>query len=170
VVLHMLGSHGPAYFRRYPPEQEVFKPACRTANFADCSQQEIINVYDNSILYTDKILAELIDLLKSKEDQFASSMIYMSDHGESLGEKGLYLHAMPYFIAPREQTTIPFISWFSPDFMQENQLQKSCLAKITDQPTSHDNLFHLTLGLMDIKTSVYDKELDIFAACRGTAN
>ena len=166
VVLHMLGSHGPAYYRRYPADQEVFKPACRTSNFADCSQQEIINAYDNSIVYTDKILAEIIDVLKSKENEFASSMIFMSDHGESLGEKGLYLHAMPYFIAPREQTTIPFISWFSPNFLKQNNLDASCFKTILDKPASHDNLFHLTLGLMGVKTSVYDKALDTFNACR----
>lgn len=166
VVLHMLGSHGPAYYRRYPADQEAFKPACRTANFADCSQAEIINAYDNTILYTDKILAEVIDLLKSKDSEFASSMIYMSDHGESLGEKGLYLHAMPYFIAPREQTHIPFISWFSPDFLKQDHLNIDCLKGIADQPASHDNLFHMVLGLMSIKTSVYDQSLDVFNACR----
>lgn len=166
VVLHMLGSHGPAYYRRYPPDQEVFKPACRTSNFADCSREEIVNAYDNTILYTDKILAEIIDLLKSKEGSFASSMIYMSDHGESLGEKGLYLHAMPYFIAPREQTRVPYIAWFSPDFMKEDGLTSSCLKTLTDKPASHDNLFHTVLGLMSVRTSVYDKALDTFSACR----
>ena len=170
VVLHMLGSHGPAYYRRYPADQEVFKPACRTSNFADCSQQEIINAYDNTIVYTDKILAEIIDLLKSKENEFASSMIYMSDHGESLGEKGLYLHAMPYFIAPREQTAIPFISWFSPEFLKQDSLEPACLKTLTDKPASHDNLFHTVLGLMSIKTSVYDKTLDTFNGCRSGAS
>lgn len=172
VVLHMLGSHGPAYYRRYPADEEVFKPACRTSNFSECTQQQIINAYDNSILYTDKILAEIIDLLKTKEGEFASSMIYMSDHGESLGEKGLYLHGMPYFLAPREQTTIPFFSWFSPEFLKQNNLDMACLRQQTDKPTSHDDLFHLTLGLMDVKTSVYDEKLDIFNICRSaqTAN
>lgn len=167
VVLHMLGSHGPAYYRRYPADHEVFKPACRTSNFSECTQQEIINAYDNSILYTDTILAKIIDILKSKEGEFASSMIYMSDHGESLGEKGLYLHGMPYFIAPSEQTVIPFFSWFSADFLKQNDLDMACLRQQTDKPTSHDDLFHMTLGLMDVKTSVYDEKLDIFNLCRG---
>ncbi|MDR2311952.1 phosphoethanolamine transferase [Pseudochrobactrum asaccharolyticum] len=172
VVLHMLGSHGPAYYRRYPADAAVFKPACNTSNFSECTQQEIINAYDNTILYTDKILAEIIDLLKSKEGEFASSMIYMSDHGESLGEKGLYLHGMPYFIAPREQTSIPFFSWFSPDFLKQNDLDMACLRQQTDKPTSHDDLFNLALGLMDVKTSIYDEKLDIFNICRSveTAN
>lgn len=166
VVLHTLGSHGPAYYRRYPANEEVFKPACRTSNFADCTQQEIINAYDNSILYTDKFLSEVIDLLKSKEGEFASSMVYMSDHGESLGEKGLYLHAMPYFLAPSEQTSIPFISWFSPEFLKQDNLDMSCLKKLSAEPTSHDNLFHIVLGLMSVKTTVYDKSMDTFSACR----
>lgn len=172
VVLHMLGSHGPAYYRRYPTDAAVFKPACNTSNFSECTQQEIINAYDNSILYTDKILAEIIDLLKSKDGEFASSMIYMSDHGESLGEKGLYLHGMPYFIAPREQTSIPFFSWFSPDFLKQNNLDMACLRQQTDKPTSHDDLFNLALGLMDVKTSIYDEKRDIFNICRSveTAN
>ncbi|WP_439272642.1 phosphoethanolamine transferase [Pseudochrobactrum sp. HB0163] len=170
VVLHMLGSHGPAYYRRYPQDQEVFKPACRTSNFADCTHEEIVNAYDNSILYTDKILAEVIDLLKSRENEFASSMIYMSDHGESLGEKGLYLHAMPYFLAPREQTYIPFISWFAPDFLKQDGLTAACISSLTDKPASHDNLFHTVLGLMGVKTSVYDNKLDIFSACRAQAS
>lgn len=168
VVLHTLGSHGPAYYRRYPVNEEVFKPACRTSNFADCTQQEIINAYDNSILYTDKFLSEVIDLLKSKEGEFASSMVYMSDHGESLGEKGLYLHAMPYFLAPSEQTSIPFISWFSPEFLKQDDLDMSCLKKLSAEPTSHDNLFHIVLGLMSVKTTVYDKSMDPFSACRAS--
>lgn len=166
VVLHMLGSHGPAYYRRYPADQEVFKPACRTSSFGDCTQQQIINAYDNSILYTDRILAEIIDLLKSRESEYSSSMIYMSDHGESLGEKGLYLHAMPYFIAPVEQTHIPFVSWFSQDIMNEDGYSASCLNKVTAEPASHDNLFHLILGLTAVKTSVYNQDLDLFQRCR----
>ncbi|KAI1695638.1 sulfatase domain-containing protein [Ditylenchus destructor] len=105
IVLHMTGSHGPAYYRRYPAEFAGFKPDCRSNDFAKCSQEEIVNAYDNSILYTDHILSEVVDLLKAHEDKFASAMIYMSDHGESLGEDGLYLHAAPYFIAPSHRHT-----------------------------------------------------------------
>lgn len=166
IVLHMTGSHGPAYYRRYSADYAGFKPDCRSNDFAKCSQDEIVNAYDNSILYTDHILSEVIDLLKAHEDKFASAMIYMSDHGESLGENGLYLHAAPYFIAPSQQTHIPFITWFSPQYTSDTGLDLSCLRKTTAEPSSHDNLFHTMLGMMAVKTSAYDQSLDRFAVCR----
>ncbi|WP_273728211.1 phosphoethanolamine transferase [Brucella gallinifaecis] len=166
IVLHMTGSHGPAYYRRYPAEYAGFKPDCRSNDFAKCSQEEIVNTYDNSILYTDHILSEVIDLLKAHEDKFASAMIYMSDHGESLGEDGLYLHAAPYFIAPSQQTHIPFITWFAPEYAADTGLNADCLRKTTAEPSSHDNLFHTVIGMMAVKTSVYDQKLDRFATCR----
>lgn len=166
IVLHMTGSHGPAYFRRYPEEFAKFKPDCRSNDFAKCSHDEIVNAYDNSILYTDHILSEVIDMLKAHEDKFASSMIYMSDHGESLGEDGLYLHAAPYFIAPSQQTHVPFITWFAPDYAADTGLDVDCLKKTVAEPSSHDNLFHTVLGMMQIKTTVYDQKLDRFAVCR----
>ncbi|MBC8718423.1 phosphoethanolamine--lipid A transferase [Ochrobactrum sp. Marseille-Q0166] len=166
IVLHMTGSHGPAYYRRYPAEYAGFKPDCRSNDFVKCSQEEIVNAYDNSILYTDHILSEVIDLLKAHEDKFASAMIYMSDHGESLGEDGLYLHAAPYFIAPSQQTHIPFITWFAPEYAADTGLNADCLRKTTAEPSSHDNVFHTVLGMMAVKTSVYDQKLDRFATCR----
>lgn len=166
IVLHMTGSHGPAYYRRYPADQAQFKPDCRSNDFAKCSQAEIVNAYDNSILYSDHILAQIIDLMKAREDRFASAMIYMSDHGESLGENGLYLHAAPYFIAPQQQTHIPFIGWFSPAFARDTGLDTACLASTAKEPASHDNLFHSVLGMMGVKTAAYDGTLDRFAACR----
>ncbi|MFK3667481.1 phosphoethanolamine transferase [Ochrobactrum teleogrylli] len=166
IVLHMTGSHGPAYYRRYPEEFAKFKPDCRSNDFAKCSHDEIVNAYDNSILYTDHILSEVIDMLKAHEDKFASSMIYMSDHGESLGEDGLYLHAAPYFIAPSQQTHVPFITWFAPDYAADTGLDVDCLKKTVAEPSSHDNLFHTVLGMMQIKTTVYDQKLDRFAVCR----
>ncbi len=169
IVLHMTGSHGPAYYRRYPTEFAKFKPECRTSEFSDCKNEEIVNAYDNSILYTDHIISEVIDLLKSNEDHFAPAMIYMSDHGESLGEGGLYLHAAPYFIAPDEQTHIPFIAWFSPDYASETELDVNCLKQGSFAPASHDNLFHTVLGMMGVKTAAYDAKLDRFATCRKAA-
>ncbi|GAA0598397.1 phosphoethanolamine--lipid A transferase [Paenochrobactrum glaciei] len=166
LVLHMTGSHGPAYYMRYPPEMARFKPECRTAEFSECEDSQIVNAYDNTILYTDKILSQIIDILKANEDNFVSSMIYMSDHGESLGESGLYLHAAPYFIAPDTQTHIPFITWFSPDYQAVTGTDLSCLRASTAEESSHDNLFHTVLGMMNVKTSVYDRSLDRFAACR----
>lgn len=166
LILHQIGSHGPAYFLRYPPEFEKFKPACSTVQFADCTQQEIINAYDNTIVYTDHVLSQIIDLLKSRSDKFATSMLYISDHGESLGESGLYLHGLPYFIAPDTQTKVPFIAWFSDDFVKTMRLDLSCLVAKKEQSYSHDNLFHSILGIMDIKTAVYRQDLDIFASCQ----
>lgn len=165
IVLHMTGSHGPAYFKRYPAEFAKFQPECKTAQFSDCTREQIVNSYDNSILYTDYILAQVIEILKQNEDKFASSMIYMSDHGESLGENGLYLHAAPYFIAPDTQTHIPFISWFSPNYAQIMQLDIDCVKASANQEASHDNLFHTVLGMMNVKTKVYEQSLDRFAGC-----
>ncbi|MBS9719573.1 phosphoethanolamine transferase [Tianweitania sp. BSSL-BM11] len=169
VVLHQLGSHGPAYHKRYTAEFERFTPACQTAQFADCKQEEIVAAYDNTILYTDHILSEIIDLLKAEDPQTATAMIYMSDHGESLGENGLYLHGTPYFMAPKTQTSVPFITWLSDAYTKADGLNIDCLHAERDHAFSHDNLFHTVLGLTDVSTQVYDGALDAFAACRGSA-
>ena len=157
IVLHMTGSHGPSYYRRYPPEFAKFKPECRTSEFSDCTTDEIVNAYDNSIFYTDHILSEIINVLKASEDRFAPAMIYMSDHGESLGEDGLYLHAAPY---------LPFVAWFSPDYANATKLDTACVKQDAAAPASHDNLFHTVIGMMGVKTSAYDPALDRFASCR----
>ena len=106
-----MGNHGPAYFKRYPKEFEKFKPACQTAELSECSDEEIGNAYDNAILYTDYFLSQVVQLLKQNEQKFEASMLYISDHGESLGENNLYLHGMPYMLAPSEQTDVPVIVW-----------------------------------------------------------
>lgn len=95
-------------------------------------------------------------------------MIYMSDHGESLGEDGLYLHAAPYFIAPSQQTHIPFITWFAPEYASDTGLNLDCLRKTAAEPSSHDNLFHTVLGMMAVKTSAYDQSLIVLrpVGCR----
>ncbi|WP_426125112.1 phosphoethanolamine transferase [Pararhizobium sp. PWRC1-1] len=169
IVLHQLGSHGPAYYLRYPEEFRRFQPDCRTPQLSDCSREEIVNAYDNSILYTDHNLAEVIKLLKKHQDTVDGAMIYMSDHGESLGENGLFLHGAPYMFAPTEQTHVPFIAWFSDQYAQLTGLDRSCLQTYADAPTSHDNLFHTMLGMMNVITKVYNPALDVFAACRSTA-
>ena len=166
VVLHMIGSHGPAYHLRYPAEFARFQPACQTAQFADCTTDEIVAAYDNTILYTDHVLSQVVDILKAEGDDVASSMIYMSDHGESLGENGMYLHGMPYFIAPSGQTHIPFVAWFSDRYRADEKLDDGCLRAATDNPYSQDNLFDTVLGMMNVETSVYDSGLDVFASCR----
>ena len=165
LVMHQIGSHGPAYYKRYPQAMEVFAPACRTAQFADCTQEEIVAVYDNTILYTDKNIADIIDLAKSKSDTLTTAVIYMSDHGESLGESGLYLHGAPYFIAPDEQTKVPFVAWFSDEFKDQMNLNSDCISAKKDSPVSQDNLFHSMLGLLNIETEVRQPALDLFGTC-----
>ncbi|MCD2182606.1 phosphoethanolamine transferase [Rhizobium sp. GN54] len=164
LVIHQLGSHGPSYYERYPEAYRRFTPDCRTAEFADCTREEIVNAYDNSIAYTDHVLATVIDALKSHEDRFDASMVYMSDHGESLGENGLYLHGAPYVIAPKEQTQVPFVLWLGN--RDRASVNRTCLKQRADEPASHDNLFHTVLGLMSVETSVYDPSLDVLSACR----
>lgn len=137
IVLHQMGNHGPEYYRRYPKEFEKFKPMCMTGELQNCTQQEIDNSYDNAILYTDYFLSNVIDLLKKYDDKFATSMLYVSDHGESLGEHGFYLHAAPYVIAPKEQTHVPAIMWMGKHF----DYNKNQLMPYKDYPLSHDDLF-----------------------------
>ena len=166
LVMHQLGSHGPDYFRRYPPEFEKFTPPCKTPRLADCAVPEIVNAYDNTIVYTDYILSQIIDRLKANRDKFIPAMIYMSDHGESLGEYGLYLHSLPYFMAPETQTKVPLITWISRDFAETMKLDRSCINNLKDREYSQDNLFHTVLGAMNVDTKVYAEKLDIFAPCR----
>lgn len=168
LVLHMIGSHGPAYYLRYPPEFERFVPACRSADFSVCTQTEISNAYDNTILYTDHVVARLIDDLAT-QDAVIPALLYVSDHGESLGENGLYLHGAPYFMAPDVQTRVPMVLWLSDAFQTALGLDRGCIAARSETALSHDNLFHTVLGLMDVETSVRNDRLDLTAGCRGKA-
>ena len=157
IVLHQMGNHGPAYYKRYPKRFEVFVPVCETNMLQECSQEEIGNAYDNSILYTDYFLSKVIELLKQNTGKFEPAMIYFSDHGESLGENGLYLHGLPYFMAPDEQKHIAGIMWFGDSF----QIDTMALEKKATLEFSQDYLFHTILGLMEVETTVYEKSLDI---------
>ncbi|EKF8781350.1 phosphoethanolamine--lipid A transferase, partial [Campylobacter coli] len=154
IVLHLQGSHGPAYYKRYPSEFKKFIPTCDANELSKCDSEALINTYDNTLLYTDYLLSEIIKLLKEKKD-YESSLIYLSDHGESLGENGIYLHGMPYTIAPSYQTHIPVIFWSSDEnLMTTAQNHKSL-------NLSQDNLFSTLLGYFDVKTSVYEPEYDL---------
>lgn len=166
LVLHQIGSHGPTYHLRYPGEFERFTPSCRTAEFKNCSRGEIINAYDNTIAYTDEVLAQTIDLLE-QEQGLATALLYVSDHGESLGESGLYLHGSPYFMAPEFQTTVPMILWMSEAFQDRFDIDQDCVSAKSDSALSHDNLFHSLLGMLDLQTAEHDPALDIFASCKG---
>lgn len=150
VVLHQMGNHGPEYYRRYPKEFERFTPTCKSSDLKNCTQQEIDNAYDNAILYTDFFLSQVIDFLKKYDDQYETAMLYVSDHGESLGEHGIYLHAAPYIVAPKEQTHIPAIVWMGQHF----DYKIDQLNPYRDYPLSHDDLFCMLLvGFeMDSKT------------------
>lgn len=166
VVMHQLGSHGPAYYKRYPDAFRRFTPACENEDLRSCSRQEILNAYDNSLLYTDHVLGSLIDLLERMQATHDTAMLYVSDHGESLGEGGLYLHGVPYPIAPEVQTRVPMVLWLSPAFRRSHALDQDCLQRRAGQPASHDNLFHSLLGVLDVETSAYERTLDLFAGCR----
>jgi lipid A ethanolaminephosphotransferase len=166
VVLHQLGSHGPAYFKRYPASFRRFTPACEQDELRRCSQAEIVNAYDNTLLYTDHVLGRLIDLLQAREPQLDTAMLYVSDHGESLGESGLYLHGVPYPIAPDVQKHVPMVAWVSSGFARSAGLDVGCLRAKAGQPVSHDNLFHSVLGVLDVQTQAYDATMDVFAPCR----
>jgi lipid A ethanolaminephosphotransferase len=166
VVLHQLGNHGPAYYQRYPASLRRFTPTCDTSDLSKCSREQIVNSYDNAVLYTDHFLAKTIAFLKSEQKDYDTAMWYMSDHGESLGENGIYLHGLPYSIAPREQTSIPMVMWLSDGFLSSFHLNRDCLARQTDSPVSHDNLFHTVLGMLQIDSQYYNKTFDLTAQCR----
>ncbi len=160
IILHQMGNHGPAYYKRYPKEFEKFTPTCQTSQLEDCSLEEINNAYDNAILYTDYFLSKTINLLKQNEDKFETAMLYVSDHGESLGENNMYLHGMPYMLAPAEQTHIPMVMWLSKNF-DKDEIDLSALRKQSNNKYSHDNVFHTILGLFEVETSIYDSKMDI---------
>ncbi|QQZ40007.1 phosphoethanolamine--lipid A transferase [Pseudomonas sp. SK3(2021)] len=167
IVLHADGSHGPEYYDRYPKSLERFTPICHTNQLGSCSSEELVNVYDNTILYTDHFLARVIELLKHNQERFDTSMLYVSDHGESLGENGLYLHAAPYALAPQAQTHVPMLMWFGQQALADLGIQRDCLQGKRGEPDlSHDNLFHSVLGLFEVRTSLYQPRLDIFHSCR----
>ena len=165
IVLHQMGSHGPAYYKRYPDEFKKFLPVCETNNIQNCDHQSLINTYDNTILYTDHIVASTIRVLR--QTGVPTGLIYLSDHGESTGESGLYLHGTPYFIAPKEQTHIPMLFWTSQQWPEHQKIQ-NCLSKQQDHAVSQDNLFPTLLSFLNIQTKVLNRQLDLLAQCGGS--
>jgi lipid A ethanolaminephosphotransferase len=170
VIFHTIGSHGPAYAERYPPQFEVFKPACRSNELQRCSEQEVVNAYDNSIRYTDHVLAQQIDLLQANASRFDSVLLYASDHGESLGEQGIYLHGLPYSFAPRVQKEVPMLFWASQGYVERTGLSMSCVKAHSHDAISHDNLYHTVLGALAVRNAVYDPGLDLLAQCRSAVS
>lgn len=157
IVLHQMGNHGPAYYKRYPKEFEIFTPACKSKDLENCSEEQINNSYDNAIAYTDYFLAKAIKLLKNNDDKFETALLYISDHGESLGENGIYLHGMPYMLAPNDQTHVASIFWAGKNM----DVNKEKLKSKDHQPLSHDNIFHMLLGLFEVNSKLYNQQLDI---------
>lgn len=158
IVLHQMGNHGPAYYKRYPAAFEKFKPVCQTNQLEQCSQESIINAYDNALLYTDHFLSKTISFLKQQESSFQTAMLYMSDHGESLGENGIYLHGFPYSFAPEAQTHVAALAWFGTTYpVKRDQLRQQA-----GTPYTHDYLFHTLLGMFEVSTTLYRPELDLF--------
>jgi lipid A ethanolaminephosphotransferase len=166
VVMHPMGSHGPAYSKRSPPDRKPFTPECTTNVLQQCEKQSLVNAYDNTIAYADHVIASTIGWLKQRSSDHATAMLYLSDHGESLGENNLYLHGMPYAVAPRFQIHVPMIFWTSASLAFDNGIDTTCLTERLDAPLSHDNLFHTTLGLLKVKTTTYKPALDAFGVCR----
>lgn len=201
IVVHLLGSHGPAYHARYPARFAMFRPECRTNELQTCSDAQLRNAYDNSVLYTTHVLAELVSLLGEPaalvdrmpidglrcralrghagsgacpalpppapmaDPGIDAAMLFVSDHGESLGEKGLYLHGAPYAIAPDEQTHVPMLLWASDRFAARRRLDLDCVRRAADRPLSHDHVFHSVLALADVRTAARKPSLDVFAGC-----
>lgn len=168
IVLHQRGSHGPDYAARYTPEFRAFTPDCDSSVLKSCSREAVVNAYDNSILYTDANLDAAIEWLKGLGPDFNTALLYVSDHGESTGDDGWYMHGLPKGIAPDDQVRVPFIAWFSPGLLAAERLDAECVRRHRDDPYSHDNVFHSTVGLLDVQTPAYDGTLDVFRACRAS--
>jgi lipid A ethanolaminephosphotransferase len=167
VVMHEMGSHGPAYFKRSAADLKKFQPECLSTNLQECTQEQVVNAYDNSIVQTDQFLDSVIHWLSAQSGQAQTAMIYVSDHGESLGENNIYLHGLPYSIAPDAQKHVPWITWLSPAMQARSGVSTPCLQKdLAERRITHDGYFHSVLGLMDVQTTAYRPDQDIYAPCR----
>jgi lipid A ethanolaminephosphotransferase len=166
LVLHQMGSHGPAYYKRSPPQRKPFMPECATNVLQQCPPDQLVNAFDNSIAYTDHVLARGVAWLAQQQARFDPALLYVSDHGESLGENNLYLHGMPYALAPREQTHVPMLMWLPPQTEVATGVRADCLRAQRDRPLTHDNLFHTVMGLVGVASREYVPALDVSQACR----
>jgi len=167
LVLHQMGSHGPAYALRSPPDRKPFQPECKSTVLHQCPEEALRNSYDNSIAYTDHVVSQAIDWLRTQQRDYDPRLLYLSDHGESLGENGIYLHGLPFAIAPREQKHVPLVAWLPPQSLQADRFDAACLRARLDLPLTHDNLFHTVLGLARVQASEYRPKLDALGPCRG---
>jgi len=165
VILHQKGSHGPAYHLRSPKEYKRYLPECETNTLQSCSREQVVNAYDNTIRYTDHFLAQTLRWLKERSESYDTAMLYVSDHGESLGENNTYLHGLPYMIAPDVQKHVPMIVWISPAMEQRTGITTECLSGLRERALTHDYLFHSVLGLMDVQAAEYRPEQNVFQQC-----
>jgi lipid A ethanolaminephosphotransferase len=159
IVLHQMGNHGPAYYKRYPKEFERFTPVCPRSDLGSCTPEQIQNTYDNAILYTDYFLSKVIKLLKANDHKYETAMFYVSDHGESLGEYGIYLHGAPYALAPDAQRHVPAVIWFGEGI--KHDINVASLAERSRRRWSQDNVFATLLGFFEIRTGVYNSSMDV---------
>lgn len=161
LFLHMMGSHGPAYSLRSDKARKLFEPECTDADLKSCNRESVMNAYDNSVRETDYVLASLIRMLKDTSGSIDSALVYVSDHGESLGEGGLYLHGAPYWMAPKEQTEVPMVLWMNPGFEKTFSINRSKLEKNAAGRVTHENLYHTVLGLLNVKSTTYVPTYDL---------
>ncbi len=166
VVLHQQGNHGPGYHLRHAPGDAPYQPECRALDLATCTPAEVVNAYDNALRETDHLLADAIALLRDV-DSHDAALLYVSDHGESLGEDGLYLHGLPYAIAPATQTRVPMAFWASGAFYAARGLDEACLRARARAPASHGEVFHGVLGVFDVRSRLRDPARDFVQACAG---
>lgn len=167
IVLHQMGSHGPAYYKRPTEAFQRFKPSCDTNAIQGCSSEALINSYDNTILYTDFVLSQLIQTLE-QNNNYQTGLWYLSDHGESTGERGMYLHGAPYSIAPSQQTHIPMLMWFSNQWKTEQPELEKCLVNQKSSQLSQDNLFPTLLSILNIKSATIDPKLNMLQNCQNS--
>lgn len=170
IVLHLMGNHGPAYHARSPAHRKPFQPECRRTTLADCRQAELDNAYDNAIAYTDHVLGRAVDWLQAQAAAHDVALLYLSDHGESLGEHGVYLHGLPYALAPAAQTEVPGVMWLGPAWRSRLPGHGACLQPGPQAaPLRHDLLFHTLYGLTRLRSAEYRPALDRMQACRPQA-
>ena len=149
LVLHSMGNHGPAYWRRTPPAFRPFGEGCLKDDLGECRPEDVVVSYDNAVAYADQFLAAAIDKLSAVKDR-DTVLLYVSDHGESLGEKGLWLHGAPYWTHLSEQTKVPMILW-----MNDSARRRFNVTRPTgnvDVPVTHDNLADTLFELTGVRT------------------
>lgn len=168
IVLHQMGSHGPSYYRRYPAPGR-YQPTCDTNRIQSCETQQLINTYDNTIDYTSRNIARIVEATRARTPSLDVAVIYISDHGESLGESNIYLHGLPPLLAPSEQTHVPMLAWLPRETQDRLGVPMRCLASVAEAAYSHDNLFPTLLGFFGIATTAYRGDLDLLARARDSS-